>query len=311
MFLNVRLMVVAILAAVAGIGCGLGLFATFRVNHEPLARLAEGSPPLQLAFDNLALSSDARMPLEARLPISAAVKPISVPVVTPSPVTPSAVTPSALTPNPVIPSVAAVEQVGADSAIAGEASVRQATADAGAVQSNAATLAVAVPVQQSSVTPEATAPTAPTQQETVAAAEDQQPSASAAPSPIAEQTAAIDAAAEDQQPAVKPATSAESKAAKPAVRTSRPAARARRASKALRARRTITAVATQPVYQYSQPAYSQPTYAQPTYTWTDGTAQASQSVKRVQIRRHRAAKKAALTARSAPLAATAGLSGMP
>ena len=41
MFPNVRLMVVAILAAIAGISCGLGLFATFRVNHEPLARLAE------------------------------------------------------------------------------------------------------------------------------------------------------------------------------------------------------------------------------------------------------------------------------
>ena len=45
MFPNVRLMVVAILAAITGISCGLGLFATFRVNHEPLARLAEGSPP--------------------------------------------------------------------------------------------------------------------------------------------------------------------------------------------------------------------------------------------------------------------------
>src|SRR5215471_12546451 len=55
MFPNVRLMVVAILAAIAGISCGLGLFATFRVNHEPLARLAEGSPPLQLALNNRAL----------------------------------------------------------------------------------------------------------------------------------------------------------------------------------------------------------------------------------------------------------------
>jgi len=61
-------MVVAILAAITGISCGLGLFATFRVNHEPLARLAEGSPPLQLALNNRALGSEAGAPLEAGLP---------------------------------------------------------------------------------------------------------------------------------------------------------------------------------------------------------------------------------------------------
>jgi hypothetical protein len=300
MFLNIRLMVVAILAAIAGIGSGLGLFATFRVNHEPLARLAEGSPPLQLAFDNLALGSDARMPLEARLPVSGAAKPISVPVVIPTPSVPSAVTLNLAT-----PSVAAVERAGVDLAIAADSGVQQAAANAGAVDhSNAANLAVAVPAEQSGVMPEALAPTVPTQQETVAAAQDRQPAASAAPAPIAELTAAIDASAEDQQPA-KPATSADSNAAKPAVRTSRPAARVRRASKTLRARRIAATIATQPVYQYSLPAY-----AQPTYTWIDGTAQASQSVKRLQIRRHRTAKKAAPAAPSHPAATTAGLGGL-
>jgi hypothetical protein len=300
MFLNIRLMVVAILAAIAGIGSGLGLFATFRVNHEPLARLAEGSPPLQLAFDSLALGSDARMPLEARLPVSGAVKPISVPVVIPTPSLPSAVTLDPATPSP------AAERAGADSAITGDSGVQQATANAGAVDhTNAANLAVAVPAEQSSVTPEALAPTVPTQQETVAAAQDQRPAASAAPAPIAELTAAIDAAAENQQPAAKPAISADSNAAKPAAKTSRPAARARRASKTLRARRIAATVATQPVYQYSLPAY-----AQPTYTWIDGTAQASQSVKRLQIRRHRTAKKAAPAAPSHPAATTAGLGGL-
>src|SRR5271166_2300935 len=107
MFPNVRLIVVAILAAITGIGCGLGLFATFRVNHEPLARLAEGSLPLQLAFDNRALGSDARAPLEARLPVNGAAKVISVPVII-------------ATPTPV-PSPAA-EQAGADSTIAGDSS---------------------------------------------------------------------------------------------------------------------------------------------------------------------------------------------
>src|SRR5690242_12830911 len=85
MFPNVRLTVVAILATIAGIGCGLGLFATFRVNHEPLARLAEGSPPLQLGLDKLGFNSLARAPLEARLPVSDAAKVIPVPVVIAAP----------------------------------------------------------------------------------------------------------------------------------------------------------------------------------------------------------------------------------
>lgn len=277
MFPNVRLIVVAILAAITGIGCGLGLFATFRINHEPLARLAEGSPPLQLAFDNRALGSDARTPMEARLPVNGAAKVIPVPVII-------------ATPSP------AAEQAGADSTIAGDSSVQQAAAGAIAVdQSNTASvavsslalssLAVAVPAEQSSGTPEAVAPG---QQEAVAAVPDQQP---------AEQSAAVNAAAEDQQPAAKPTKSEESKAAKPAARVSRPAAPARRAAKAVRARRTVAMVAAQPTYQYSQP----------TYAWTDGTAQASRSIKRVQIKRHRTAKKAPAV-QSNPSAATAGLS---
>jgi hypothetical protein len=319
MFPNIRLMVVAILAAIAGIGSGLGLFATFRVNHEPLARLAEGSAPLQLAFDNPALGSDARAPLEARLPVNDAAKAISVPVIIatpssaipspaipspaiPSPAIPSPATPSPATPSPATPSPAA-EQAEANSTIAGDSSIQQASADAGSAdRGNTASLAVAVPAEQSNVTPEAIAPS---QQEAVAAAQDQQPAVSAATAPTAEQTAAISTAAEDQQPAVKPAQSGESKAAKPAVKASRSAAQARRASKTVRVRRTPATVAAQLAYQYSQP-----TYSQPTYTWTDGTAQASQPVKRVQIKRHRTAKKAAPpAAQSSPSAATAGLSG--
>ncbi|MFZ0236740.1 MAG: hypothetical protein WAL37_05140 [Xanthobacteraceae bacterium] len=297
MFPNIRLMVVAILAAIAGIGSGLGLFASFRVNHEPLARLAEGSAPLQLAFDNLALGSDARAPLEARLPVNDAAKAISVPVIIaiPSPATPSPATPSPATP--------AAEQAEANSTIAGDSSIQQASADAGSAdRGNTASLAVAVSAEQSNVTPEAIAPS---QQEAVAAAQDQQPAVSAATAPTAEQTAAISTAAEDRQPAVKPAQSGESKAAKPAVKASRSAAQARRASETVRVRRTPATVAAQLAYQYSQP-----TYSQPTYTWTDGTPQASQPVKRVQIKRHRTAKKAAPpAAQSSPSAATAGLSG--
>ena len=49
---DIRLLVVAVLAAIAGISCGLGLFATFRVHQEPLLRFSEGGPPLPLALDN-------------------------------------------------------------------------------------------------------------------------------------------------------------------------------------------------------------------------------------------------------------------
>jgi hypothetical protein len=54
MFPNVRLMIVAMFASIFAISCGLGVFAAFRLNHEPFARLASGSPPLQLASDNAA-----------------------------------------------------------------------------------------------------------------------------------------------------------------------------------------------------------------------------------------------------------------
>jgi len=52
MFPNVRLMIVAMFASIVAISCGMGMFAAFRVNHEPLARLRSGNPPLQLVFGN-------------------------------------------------------------------------------------------------------------------------------------------------------------------------------------------------------------------------------------------------------------------
>jgi hypothetical protein len=298
MFPNVRLMVVAILAAIAGIGCGLGLFATFRVNHEPLVRLAEGSPPLQLAFADLTLGSNIGAPLPARLPVSGAATVISVPVI-------------AATPGP------AAEQAEGDAASAGDSGVEQAAAGAGTADQNeqsnttnlaaslttslTTSLAAAAAPEQASVPPETTAAT-PSQQAVIAAAQDQQPAAAAA-APTGEQTAATNPA-NDPEPNSKPTETSESQATKPKARAARPAARptaqARRAVKPARARRTATA---QSVYQYPQP-----TYSQPTYTWTDGSAQASQPVKRVQIKRHRAAKKALPAAQSNPSAATAGLS---
>jgi hypothetical protein len=80
MFPNIRLLAVAVLAAIAGISCGLGLFATFRVNHEPLARLSEGGPPLQLALDRPLPRLEASPPPAVRYPLSAPIV-IAAPVV--------------------------------------------------------------------------------------------------------------------------------------------------------------------------------------------------------------------------------------
>lgn len=348
MFPNVRLMVVAILAAIAGIGCGLGLFATFRVNHEPLVRLADGSPPLQLAFEKLGLNSELRTPLQARLPVNGDAKPMSVPVIP--------------TPGP--------DRAEAGAAIAGDSRTVQ-SAPGGAAdmdRNNSVSIAAVNPTEQSNATredtsppqqdaapaaadqqpsappgePTASSPVAPSVEQTAsvnAAAADQEPAASSPVAPSAEQTAAVNAAAPDQEPATsspaapsaeqtaavnaaatvrepaaKPAKPLASKTAKPVARVAYPAP-ARRVVRVVRARRTVAAAASQPAAQYSQTLYAQPTYTQPaymqtTYSWAAGTGQVSQPVKRVQIKRHRAAKTPAPAAQSDPLPTTA-VSGTP
>jgi hypothetical protein len=339
MFPNVRLMVVAILAAIAGIGCGLGLFATFRVNHEPLARLADGSPPLQLTFDRLGLNSEVQAPLAARLPVERAAKAISVPLVLAAP-----------GPDPAGPDAAIdVDSVAVRPAVSATAEMDQNNVD----QSGSASVAAVVPTEQAVTTREDSTPenatpedstSAAVPQNAAAAAADQESSASspepavsppAAPSaeqavavsavaaeqpsvpasepaaspPVAlgaEQTAAVNAAAPDPAPAARPAKAVERKAPKPAARAAHPAP-ARRTARVVRVRRTATAAAYQPAYQYSQTTYAQPTYAQQTYNWADGASQASQTAKRVQIKRHRAVKSPAAQSNSLP--ATAGLSG--
>ena len=52
MFPNVRLMVAAVLATVVALSCGFGIFAAFRINHDPLARLQGDTTPLHFAADN-------------------------------------------------------------------------------------------------------------------------------------------------------------------------------------------------------------------------------------------------------------------
>jgi ribonuclease E len=52
MFPDVRHLIAAVVASVVALSCGFAMFATFRVNHEPLSRLAAGAAPLQLAAGN-------------------------------------------------------------------------------------------------------------------------------------------------------------------------------------------------------------------------------------------------------------------
>ncbi len=54
MFPNIRLMIAAMAASIVALSCGFGVFATFRVNHEPLVRLPPVTAPLQLIAGNSA-----------------------------------------------------------------------------------------------------------------------------------------------------------------------------------------------------------------------------------------------------------------
>jgi hypothetical protein len=89
MFPNFRLMVVTVLAAILGISCGLGLFATFRVNHEPLARLSDGSASLRLALDKT-VPAPRPPPLSAAYPVNDAARPLAAPLLPKRPDPPGA-----------------------------------------------------------------------------------------------------------------------------------------------------------------------------------------------------------------------------
>jgi hypothetical protein len=51
---NLRLMIAAILTSVLALSCGFGIFAAFRVSHEPFARLPPAMAAPQLATENTA-----------------------------------------------------------------------------------------------------------------------------------------------------------------------------------------------------------------------------------------------------------------
>jgi hypothetical protein len=58
MFPHVRLLIAATLASVLALICGFGLFAAFRVSHDPLTRLPPAAAALQLVADK-----SARLPM--------------------------------------------------------------------------------------------------------------------------------------------------------------------------------------------------------------------------------------------------------
>jgi hypothetical protein len=295
MFLNARLLVVAVLAAIAGITCGLGLFATFRVNHEPLARFSEGGPPLQLAFDKLAPLPETAAPMVARYPLNGAAKPLSAPVLIPPP------NPA---PNPTEAGSAPDE---------GAANAPYSAGAAAPNQKDETNVGVVTPGEQSTG---AAANIVSGQRATdVAASGEQGPDKS--PPPTATSSGAIEStadsgatdtaaekitlansAAQIEEPAVKETKARAIDVAKPPAKAARPAKPTRRATKAVRIRRTPTTVVAQPANVWTQP----------TYQWTDAT-QTSQTVRRVVVKRHRAAKKAAPAAQSNLAGATAGVVG--
>jgi hypothetical protein len=297
MFLNVRLLVVAVLAAIAGITCGLGLFATFRVNHEPLARFSEGGPPLHLAFDNLAPMPDTAAPVAARYPLNGAAKPLSAAVLIPPP-------------NPAPDPAEAGSAPGEGSANAQYSTGTAAPAD----QKDETSVAVVTPGEQSTGAAENIATgqhaadvvtsgeqepgKSPPPSDTAGSAATEAAADSGATDTAAEKIALANSAAQIEDPAVKQTKARASDVAKPSAKAARPAKPTRRATKAIRIRRTPATVAAQPANVWTQP----------TYQWTDAT-QTSQTVRRVVVKRHRAAKKAAPAAQSNLTGATAGVLG--
>jgi hypothetical protein len=71
MFPNMRLFVGALLASVVTLCCGFGVFAAFRVNHEPLSRLPADTVALQLVANEAAGPPPAwQVPISSRFEAS-------------------------------------------------------------------------------------------------------------------------------------------------------------------------------------------------------------------------------------------------
>jgi hypothetical protein len=277
MLLNLRVLVVAVLAAVAGIGCGLGLFATFRVHHEPLTRLSDGGPPLQLALDHPYFAPDGTPPGAARAPLSGASAAIPAPVfIPPGPVADSDVaavaTSTAQTPDATEPTGAAADHQD-DASIVGDQPVEQSTAGAGNEPAAQSPQAAGSVDQQPSAAPAEKAGAAVVSAATLAASTVTE-QAAPAPSPVSKEAA--------------PSKAQDNKTAKPPPKTVRKPIQNNR-PKIVRVRRTPTTATAQSTDPFAQRTYQQSAYQQPLYQWTDPNAQPAQ-VRRVVVK-HRAVKR--------------------
>ncbi len=192
MFPNIRLMIAAMVASIVALGCGFGVFAAFRVNHEPLVRLPPVTAPLQLiAGNSAAITVAAVEPFDRRFQTSP-------PQSTARPTEP--------------PTPRSDDREGVESAPAASAAVPE----RGAAEPEEP--AAAVPATESAAEPAAPAiptvpPTAATMANTVAPTADNHPLGATAPEPAA--AAHADAASPSQEtPAVAAVESATADQAK-------------------------------------------------------------------------------------------------
>jgi hypothetical protein len=186
MFPNIRLMIVAMVASMVALSCGFGVFAAFRVNHEPLVRLPPVTAPLQLVAGNSATVTVAAVePFDRRFQTSP-------PQSTARPTEP---------PTPRRDDREGVESAPAASAAVperGAAEPEEPTAAVPATESAVGLAAPAVPTAP---------PTAATMANTVAPTADNHPLGATAPEPAP--AAHADAASSSQEtPAVAAAESA-------------------------------------------------------------------------------------------------------
>ena len=135
MFPNGRLVIVAMLASVVAVGCGLGVFPAFRVNHQPFTRLQSADPPLQLVFgsgapapakDRSAASFGVRFLLNVPVAVPETVSAVSIqrtPATVPDVAVPAADSESAGT----IPPSATVETPAPVAAISSDQEAQQPT----------------------------------------------------------------------------------------------------------------------------------------------------------------------------------------
>jgi outer membrane biosynthesis protein TonB len=211
-------MIAAVAASVLALCCGFVMFAAFRVNHEPLSRLAAGGAPLQLAADSAAPSAVA---LPAGQPFDARFEPIQAQPAT-APAQAAAVVQDAATAPEAKPDDAAVPPPEPPAAAAAAT-----TTDTAAIEP--------VPALE----PEQATPA-----EQAASAEQTPPAEQAAAAEQPTQAAATEPTAET---APAPQTATTTAAAPPAEARQKTLRRQRLAARARRARGAVARVIGQPI----------------------------------------------------------------